>query len=803
MTPANQLLCLLLFLCCAPLAAQPAPLCGGADETVLFDQPADPAAFLRDYRDTWQQLQTSALHGPQPERLMPTYRLPVVIHVVHDCAPLGDPDRNPDEARLKSVLALANQRFRHQHNGADSYTNPLYGPDTEIEICLATEDPNGNFTTGIVRHNDAALARSNDWPTQLAALNSTYGWPNTEYLNLFLVEDANTSGGYFGLGRMLIVTDIYNSGLICHEVGHYLGLAHTFAGSSCLNNDCTVDWDGICDTPPKPVSGFAGANNCGGNNSCTTDDDDTSTNNPYRPVALGGMGDQNDMLPNYMDYTGSCWGAFTVGQKARMIATINANWSSNNAASATKCAPNAVANQLVFDAVSAAPNICTGELEFDFTVRNGGTNTVTSFTVEFMVDGTLVSETFTTSLAPDATAIYTISEPLPAAGNYITDATITAVNGGADAYPGDSETCLSFAVTGAQFPVGSSLNNCSFPGFVTTDSSNDDNFSPGTLTSALAGCIGCHARYFGYNQTAQTAEICLTGLDLSTLNAPALRFTYGHIPRYNFVSNTLSVEFRDCNGGETALWSRSGLALGTNNPPAYEDPGGGGAVPDCSELDDILLTLPTNLTTGDLCFELDGRYFSPLLIDTFEVFDMMSLPLELNSFAGRAAAKTNVLTWSTASEDALIHFLVEATTDPTREFRAVGTVPARNAVHGAEYDFVHRGNEILTTPATYYRLRAVDLDGTERTFGPVLIERAPGDRWSIFPNPAGAGEDLALRGAGGTVEVYSATGRLLATRRVNSGETILAGLELTAGVYVLRMTGENGTDRGVRRVVIR
>jgi plastocyanin len=106
-----------------------------------------------------------------------------------------------------------------------------------------------------------------------------------------------------------------------HEAGHYLGLFHTF-NVGCTNNNCQTDGDMVCDTPPDNSSA---ATMCTfAPNSCTTDDDDLSLNNPFRPTAQGGIGDQTDMIENYMDYGfQNCQLFFTAGQGSRMTAALS------------------------------------------------------------------------------------------------------------------------------------------------------------------------------------------------------------------------------------------------------------------------------------------------------------------------------------------------------------------------------------------------------------------------------------------------------------------------------------------------
>ena len=90
----------------------------------------------------------------------------------------------------------------------------------------------------------------------------------------------------------------YNQGrTLTHEVGHYLGLAHTFSGGCAGTANCNTNGDLICDTNPEaaPTFGCTDVLSCG----------------------------NSDPIHNYMDYSDDlCMSEFTPEQARRMRCSL-------------------------------------------------------------------------------------------------------------------------------------------------------------------------------------------------------------------------------------------------------------------------------------------------------------------------------------------------------------------------------------------------------------------------------------------------------------------------------------------------
>lgn len=253
--------------------------------------------------------------------------VPVVVHVIHQ-----NGDENISDEAIFTGIEQLNQAF--------SNTGPYFDPNgvnTQISFCLAQTDPDNEITNGINR----VFSDLTDMivPNQELELKDLIRWDPLRYLNIWIVKEITRDVGNSGVIGFSSFPDIHGedldgvvseaqffgastdgSGVHIHEIGHYLGLYHTFQ-DGCPNEDCLTEGDRVCDTPPD--SHVFNAFCFDGTNSCLTDEDDESDNNPFRPISLGGSGDQEDMQDNFMDYSSLlCFSRFTAGQADRMYATL-------------------------------------------------------------------------------------------------------------------------------------------------------------------------------------------------------------------------------------------------------------------------------------------------------------------------------------------------------------------------------------------------------------------------------------------------------------------------------------------------
>jgi len=256
-------------------------------------------------------------------------RIPVVVHIIHDNTSGtigGVGNANISDTQIKNQIRILNEDYRRT-SGTLGFNNNPVGADTGIEFYLANVDPNGKTTTGITR-NLYTDKKSFDINADAMLLANIVSWPTDQYLNIWVIKSTNsvylgvsqfpsvsgingldTSGELqdktdgvtidyraFGTGGT-VSSKLYHLGrTTTHEVGHWLGLLHTWGDTNCGDDYCA-------DTPI-----------CEGGNQGFTCNPIYSNCNGTRT---------RNMIENYMDYSpDTCMNIFTVNQSERIQAVL-------------------------------------------------------------------------------------------------------------------------------------------------------------------------------------------------------------------------------------------------------------------------------------------------------------------------------------------------------------------------------------------------------------------------------------------------------------------------------------------------
>ena len=119
--------------------------------------------------------------------------IPVVVHVVH-----RTPAQNISDAQVQSQIAVLNDDFRMRN--ADLSTAPApfaaVAGDARLSFELATTDPDGNPTDGIVR----VRTEKSEFPTvaddvKFSAEGGSDAWPADRYLNIWSRRGSSAPAG--------------------------------------------------------------------------------------------------------------------------------------------------------------------------------------------------------------------------------------------------------------------------------------------------------------------------------------------------------------------------------------------------------------------------------------------------------------------------------------------------------------------------------------------------------------------------------------------------------------------------------
>jgi hypothetical protein len=291
-----------------------------------------------------------------------------------------------------------------------------------------------------------------------------------------------------------------------HEVGHWLGLYHTFQGgcAGTSSTNCNSGGDQVCDTPPTSAARYGCPSVSTIHNTCT----ETPT-------------DYRDMTMNYMDYVDDgCMNLFTLGQKARMVAVMNGVRASLKTSNG--CVPVPVfTNDAGIKSIKSPENgICANTVNPVVVLKNYSNSTLTNTVINYKVgnNGSVNSQNWAGSLTANGETNVTLGTVTLNSGDTIFAFT-TLPNGNADEKTSNdiANRKIEIINTSQNPPLAYAFQNTTLPaGWSIVDVDNDGR------TWGRIGSIG----YSGNNS-----------LRFNNYSGPDLRGTRDHFitPNVNFI----------------------------------------------------------------------------------------------------------------------------------------------------------------------------------------------------------------------------------------------------------------------------
>jgi hypothetical protein len=227
--------------------------------------------------------------APLNQSLATQVTIPVAFHVINKGTGISNGDLS--DTQIAAQINVLNQAYSGQTGG---------GPDTGFRFTLSSVD----------RTNNPAWYTMAYGSTEEREAKTALRVGDAKTLNFY---SANLGGGLLGWatfpssyksspamdGVVVLFSSLPGGSAVpydegdtgTHEVGHWLGLYHTFQGGCARKNDS------VADTPAERSSAFG----------CPTGRDTCA--------AAAGL----DPITNFMDYTDdSCMNTFTAGQSARI-----------------------------------------------------------------------------------------------------------------------------------------------------------------------------------------------------------------------------------------------------------------------------------------------------------------------------------------------------------------------------------------------------------------------------------------------------------------------------------------------------
>ncbi len=697
----------------------------------------DPATL--DRMEALEQF-TRNFRAEQGDKALTT--IPVVVHVVYNNA-----TENISLAQIQSQIDVLNADFRRLNSDADNVWPQA--ADSEIEFCLATVDPNGNATDGVIRRSTSSTSFGTSGnPVKFNSSGGSDAWPAADYMNMWVCDLAGGLLGYaqFPGGAAAtdgVVVDYAYFGTIgtatapfdlgrtaTHEVGHYLNLRHIWGDGGCGASDF------VSDTPDSDAS----------NGGCQ-----------IGTVSCG----TTDMVQNYMDYSDdACMNLFTEGQKTRMKAALAGSRAS--LANSNGCGTPG----------GGGGGGCT-DTEVAFTLVTDNYGSETTWTLKNASGATIASGgpygnnvTITQNFClPDGCYDFTINDSYG-------DGICCAYGNGSYSLsgPGVNESGGSFGSTETKnFCIGGGAGP-----------SCDDGVQNGDETGVDCGgsCTPCVTPPTCDDGVQNGDE---TGVDCGGSNcAPC---GGGGCTDITFASDDFESGYGNWNdGGSDCVRSTTRPIQGIRSVYLRDNTSSSVLTSDAYNLSSL-----EELT-------VDFSYY-PYSMENGEDFW-----LQVDNGSGFQTVKT----WASGTDFSNNTLYNESVTITATGGFGTNVRVRFRCDASANSDYVHLDNIVLGGCQSNGTRVIIGGDNRETsTFEPVEEDDFATDvAYEVFPNPAYGAFNIRIDEEGYTARVTNITGQVLLTRQLQVGVNSITTEKLAAGMYLVVLEGKDGF-REVEKLIIR
>ena len=493
--------------------------------------------------------------------------IPVVFHVVLNRQSLVT------DAQIQAQLDTLNLDYAGQRHKGDprilAEFQKVYG-ESGIQFCLAQRNPNDEPSTGIDRVTTTKTSFSNSNDDVKHSNNNRGGadiWDPARYFNVWICSLSNSILGYATFPddgvpdeQGVVIhygslpggsTTGFNYGkTLTHETGHYFDLYHIWGDD---NGSCSGT-DYIADTPNQ-------------GNSTTTQRTGIVTDNCT--TTTPGI-----MYQNYMDYTpDASLLMFTAQQVAHMEETFSSLRSSLGTSNA--CTPVNLKNKDASIKAILSPDqrLCSNTFIPQVTLRNQGSETLTSVTINAQIDnGTITRFTWTGSLATYTETAVTLPSLTTPEGNHVLTIYTSNPNGTTDEETSNDALSLDFMYYApVAAPVTESFESNFLP--VGWDIVNADggNTWEKTLAGAKTGSASVRMVNFsnlavGEKDYLRSPTVNIASTDSAFVSFQVAAATYTSVTTQNNVWDTLQVLIStDCGKTYTSIYKKWGSTLITRS----------------------------------------------------------------------------------------------------------------------------------------------------------------------------------------------------------------------------------------------